>query len=65
MFVDYESFTFKKMISTVDAVIVSPRLGENIIAFNVIKIVFQSIIAKQYLIIDGSAISLIARNQFL
>lgn len=65
MFVDYESFTLKKMISTVDAVIVSPRLGENIIAFNVIKIVFQSIIAKQYLIIDGSAISLIARNQFL
>ena len=52
------------MISTVDAVIVVPGLGGNITAFNVIKTVFQSITAKQYLIIDGSAISLIARNQF-
>ena len=61
MVIDFQNDTeLKKLIKTVDGIVIGPGLGEDKLALQVVQAVFQSIQSTQHLIIDGSAIDLVA-----
>ena len=63
MVIDFQNDTeLKKLIKTVDGIVLGPGLGEDKLALQVVQAVFQSIQSTQHLIIDGSAIDLVAAN---
>ncbi|WP_395387135.1 NAD(P)H-hydrate dehydratase [Pediococcus parvulus] len=63
MVIDFQNDTeLKKLIKTVDGIVIGPGLGEDKLALQVVQAVFQSIQSTQHLIIDGSAIDLVAAN---
>ncbi|WP_412988331.1 NAD(P)H-hydrate dehydratase [Pediococcus siamensis] len=51
-----------EMLAKVDAVVIGPGLGEDAKALQTLTLVFKTIRAEQILIIDGSAIDLIASH---
>lgn len=63
MVIDFQNDTeLKKLIKTVDGIVIGPGLGEDKLALQVVQAVFQSIQSTQHLIIDGSAIDLVAAH---
>lgn len=66
MFVDYQDAPqFISLIKGVDVIVLGPGLGNDSIAEKVIQTVFTNIASNQTLIIDGSAITLVAQNAAL
>ena len=66
MFVDYQDASqFISLIKGVDVIVLGPGLGNDSIAEKVIQTVFTNIASNQTLIIDGSAITLVAQNAAL
>ena len=66
MFVDYhDAPQFISLIKGVDVIVLGPGLGNDSIAEKVIQTVFTNIASNQTLIIDGSAITLVAQNAAL
>lgn len=63
MFVDYcDDRQFVSLINEVDVIVLGPGLGNDQTASRVIKTVFTNVKSGQKLIIDGSAITLLAQN---
>ena len=66
MFVDYQDAPqFISLIKGVDVIVLGPGLGNDSTAEKVIQTVFTNIASNQTLIIDGSAITLVAQNAAL
>ena len=66
MFVDYhDAPQFISLIKGVDVIVLGPGLGNDSTAEKVIQTVFTNIASNQTLIIDGSAITLVAQNTAL
>ena len=66
MFVDYhDAPQFISLIKGVDVIVLGPGLGNDSTAEKVIQTVFTNIASNQTLIIDGSAITLVAQNAAL
>ena len=66
MFVDYQDAPqFISLIKGVDVIVLGPGLGNDSIAEKVIQTVFTNVASNQTLIIDGSAITLVAQNAAL
>ena len=66
MFVDYQDAPkFISLIKGVDIIVLGPGLGNDATAIKVIQTVFANVESSQILIIDGSAITLVAQNAAL
>ena len=66
MFVDYQDAPkFISLIKGVDVIVLGPGLGNDATAIKAIQTVFASVESSQILIIDGSAITLVAQNAAL
>ena len=66
MFVDYhDAPQFISLIKGVDVIVLGPGLGNDSTGERVIQTVFANVEANQTLIIDGSAITLVAQNATL
>ena len=66
MFVDYQDAPkFISLIKGVDVIVLGPGLGNDATAIKVIQTVFANVESSQILIIDGSAITLVAQNAAL
>jgi ADP-dependent NAD(P)H-hydrate dehydratase len=53
----------KSMLNSFDVVLIGPGLGTDEQSYHILKCVFKTIEAQQILIVDGSAITLIAHKQ--
>ncbi|KRK89963.1 NAD(P)H-hydrate dehydratase [Lentilactobacillus sunkii] len=63
MFVDWNQFDHAKpIIEAADVIVIGPGLGTDNHAFDLLKAVFQIVKKGQKLIIDGSALTLLASN---
>lgn len=58
----HQQTAITEMLKKVTGVVIGPGLGETTLALQTLQTVFQSIEASQFLIIDGSAIDLIATH---
>ncbi|WP_286007120.1 NAD(P)H-hydrate dehydratase [Ligilactobacillus aviarius] len=66
MFVDYhDAPQFISLIKGVDVIVLGPGLGNDSTAERVIQTVFANVAPNQTLIVDGSAITLVAQNAAL
>ncbi|PIO83184.1 NAD(P)H-hydrate dehydratase [Loigolactobacillus backii] len=57
-----DATSIKQLLPTMDVVVIGPGLGENYQALKLLELTFSTIQKQQTLIIDGSAISLIASH---
>lgn len=57
--------SLNKLVSTSDTVVIGPGLGLETFGLNILKAVFNMIQPKQTLLIDSSAITMIAENDLL
>lgn len=63
MVIDFqENEALIKMIKNVNTVVIGPGLGEDSVALKILHTIFQTIQTSQHLIIDGSAIDLVATH---
>ncbi|WP_295776333.1 NAD(P)H-hydrate dehydratase [uncultured Limosilactobacillus sp.] len=63
MVIDYQDFNqLATLLSSANSIVVGPGLGETETSLKILKFVFNQIHAKQNLVIDGSAITLVANH---
>lgn len=66
MFLDYhDSKALLKAINTSDAIVLGPGLGESAWAKKLIQLTFENVPTSANLIVDGSALTLVAQNKDL